>query len=64
MTLQQMESQYVTYAIKLEQLNQEQIILGNQEADWDTCEAYRELCHEIKVLKNKMEDLLHSGEGI
>lgn len=57
-TLQQMESQYVTYALKLTELKQEALVLSEQEADWDTCEAYRELGYEIQVLENKMNDLL------
>lgn len=58
MTLQQMETQYVTYALMLTELEQEALALGEQEADWDTCEAYRELGYEVQVLKNKMVDLL------
>lgn len=58
MTLHEMESQYVTYALMLTELEQEALVLSKEEADWDTCEAYRELGYEIQVLKNKMVDLL------
>lgn len=58
MTLHEMETQYVTYALMLTELEQEALVLSKEEADWDTCEAYRELGYEIQVLKNKMSDLL------